>query len=212
MFRVFMVFGVFEVFEVSVIWEGQKGDKGGGPKMAKIQYGVKPDSFKYALSGSSRITNFHCIPKKKVSNTPKFHGKTPPHLRDPQLLALTFSGLLFLLLVLLLRLAAAAAFAAACACCCFWAADRRTPLSSRTFAVTFHNVNHNFLQLIGTPLTSTNCNKIWWYPTEFPRKTLLLSPPPFGAPHLLALIFLGLVPCIRASLLLLLCEKHTLRF
>ena len=37
---------VFRVFEVNDIWEGQKGDKGGSPKKAKIQYGVKPDIFK----------------------------------------------------------------------------------------------------------------------------------------------------------------------
>ena len=39
--RVFRVFKVFKVFKVNDIWEGQKGDQGGGPKMAKIQYGVK---------------------------------------------------------------------------------------------------------------------------------------------------------------------------
>ena len=44
--------------------------------------------------------NFCWHPEKKAS--PKFHGKTPTHLRDPHLLALTFSGLLFLLLVQLL--------------------------------------------------------------------------------------------------------------
>ena len=34
------------MFKVNDIMEGQKGDQGGGPKMAKIQYGVKPDIFK----------------------------------------------------------------------------------------------------------------------------------------------------------------------
>ena len=47
-FGVFRAFGVFGVFKVNDILEGQKGDKGGGPKMAKIQYGVKPDIFKRA--------------------------------------------------------------------------------------------------------------------------------------------------------------------
>ena len=44
------MFGVFRVWGVSVFWvnhivEGQ-GDQGGGPKVAKIQYGVKPDILK----------------------------------------------------------------------------------------------------------------------------------------------------------------------
>ena len=42
------VFGCFGVFLVNDILEGQKGDQGGGPKMAKIQYGVKPDVIKRA--------------------------------------------------------------------------------------------------------------------------------------------------------------------
>ena len=33
-------------FRVDDILESQKGDQGGGPKLAKIQYGVKPDIFK----------------------------------------------------------------------------------------------------------------------------------------------------------------------
>ena len=37
---------VFRVFKVNDIWERQKGDQGGGPKMAEIQYGVKLDIFK----------------------------------------------------------------------------------------------------------------------------------------------------------------------
>ena len=36
------------MFRVDDILEGQKGDQGGGPKLAKIQYGVKPDIFKRA--------------------------------------------------------------------------------------------------------------------------------------------------------------------
>ena len=47
-FRVLRVLRVFRVFKVNDIWEGQKGDQGGGPKMAKIQYGEKPDIFKWA--------------------------------------------------------------------------------------------------------------------------------------------------------------------
>ena len=35
-------FGVL-VFKVNDILEGQKGDQGGGPKMAKLRHGVKPD-------------------------------------------------------------------------------------------------------------------------------------------------------------------------
>ena len=31
---------MFRVFKVNDIWEGQKGDQGGGPKMAKILGGV----------------------------------------------------------------------------------------------------------------------------------------------------------------------------
>ena len=36
------------MFRVGDILEGQKGDQGVGPKLAKIQYGVKPDIFKRA--------------------------------------------------------------------------------------------------------------------------------------------------------------------
>ena len=45
---VFRVFWVFRVFRVDDILESQKGDQGGGPKLAKIQKGVKPDIFKKA--------------------------------------------------------------------------------------------------------------------------------------------------------------------
>ena len=41
---VFGCLGVW-VFRVIDIFEGQKGDQRGGPKMAKIQHGVKPDIF-----------------------------------------------------------------------------------------------------------------------------------------------------------------------
>ena len=47
-FRVFRVFSVFRVFKVKDILECRRGEPGGGPKMAKIQYGVKPDIFKRA--------------------------------------------------------------------------------------------------------------------------------------------------------------------
>ena len=36
------------MFRVDDILEGQKGDQGGCPKLAKIQFGVKPDIFKRA--------------------------------------------------------------------------------------------------------------------------------------------------------------------
>ena len=45
---VFRVFRCFRVFRVDDILEGQKGDQGGGPKLAKIHFGVKPDIFKRA--------------------------------------------------------------------------------------------------------------------------------------------------------------------
>ena len=48
------VFGV-SVFKVIDILEGQKGDQGGGPKMAKIQYGLKPDIFKRAAQKCSKF-------------------------------------------------------------------------------------------------------------------------------------------------------------
>ena len=63
--------------------------------------------------------NFYLYPEKKEQ--PKFHKKTLPHLQDPHLLALTFSGLLFVLFMLLLILLLVAAFCvhvAACCCCC----------------------------------------------------------------------------------------------
>ena len=44
----FRVFRVFKVLRVDDILEGQKGDQGGGPKLAKFQFGVKPDISKRA--------------------------------------------------------------------------------------------------------------------------------------------------------------------
>ena len=54
MFRCFGVLGVLGVssvwvFKVRDILEGQQGDQGGSPKMAKIQHGVRPDIFKRAV-------------------------------------------------------------------------------------------------------------------------------------------------------------------
>ena len=37
------------------IWEGLKGDRGRGPKMAKIHCGVKPDIFKRAAQKKAKI-------------------------------------------------------------------------------------------------------------------------------------------------------------
>ena len=48
----FWSFGVKER-RVTDILDGQKGDRGGGPKMAKIQYGVKPDLFKITRKHTS---------------------------------------------------------------------------------------------------------------------------------------------------------------
>ena len=50
------------VCRVTDILEGQKGDQGGGPKMAKIQYGLKPD-----------------IKKRAVQKRPIFGGATFQH-------------------------------------------------------------------------------------------------------------------------------------
>ena len=123
----------------------------------------------------------------------------------------------------LLRLAATATSAAACACfcclcswCCFFLLLLllllllgRRPSNPPSAMFDLQKYQEQFLQLIGTPLTSTHCDKICWYPTEIPREHAPPppSPPPFGAPHQ---IFSWFAPRIRASLLLLLCEKHTL--
>ena len=48
-------------FRVNDILEGQKGDQGGSPKMAKIQYGVKPDICKRAAQKRPKI-NTSCWP------------------------------------------------------------------------------------------------------------------------------------------------------
>ena len=52
MVLVFRCFGVWSWFRflvrVNDILDGQKGDQGGCPKMAKIQYGVKSDIFERA--------------------------------------------------------------------------------------------------------------------------------------------------------------------
>ena len=45
----FQVFGFRHLgLRVNDFLEGQKGDQGGGPNMAKLQYVVKPDIFKRA--------------------------------------------------------------------------------------------------------------------------------------------------------------------
>ena len=56
----FRVCRVFRVVGVDDMLEGGKGDQGGGQKLAKIQYRVKPDIFKYANRTSSNVPN---IPK-----------------------------------------------------------------------------------------------------------------------------------------------------
>ena len=96
-----------------------------------------------------------------------------------------------------------AVFAAACACfcclyncCCFFSAfaDAFGPPLPPLQCLTFQNVNNFFLKLIGTLWTSTNCNKICWHPTEFPREDALTPHPSgpntswpyffcFGSPH-----------------------------
>ncbi len=63
------------------------------------------------------------ISRKKASNTTEISREDASlHLQDPNLLALTFSGLLFVLFVLLLILLLVAAFLVGCvpvaACCC----------------------------------------------------------------------------------------------
>ena len=42
-------------FRVNDISEGQQGDRGGDQKMAKIQYGVKPDIFKRAAQNGQNF-------------------------------------------------------------------------------------------------------------------------------------------------------------
>ena len=112
-----------------------------------------------------------------------------------------------MLLLLLFVLAFAAAFAAA-ALAAFGppTVDPHPPLPLLQ-CLTFQNDNNNFLQPI--------CR----YPTECPREDTPPPPPslppPFGA-HTSGLHCSGYAPSsspsshIRASLLLLLCEKHTL--
>ena len=43
------------MFRVDDIFEGQKGDQGGDPKMAKIQYGVKLDTFQRTAQKQSKF-------------------------------------------------------------------------------------------------------------------------------------------------------------
>ena len=69
-----------------------------------------PPSLRLPKKSMTNYCNFACI-QKKASNTPKFHGKTPPpHTSWPPL----FSGLLFVLFVLLLILLLVAAFLVVC--------------------------------------------------------------------------------------------------
>ena len=116
------------------------------------------------------------------------------------------------LLLPLLVSAACACFCCLCSCCCFCcyfcAADRRIPPLQ---CLTFQNVKNN-ITIDWNPLTSTNCHKFVSIPPKFHENTLLLTPPHHtsGFPHLLASILLGLATRICASLLLLLCEKHTI--
>ena len=138
------------------------------------------------------FTNFVCIQKKpqtQLNEIPRENAPTS-HVRDPHLLVLTVSGLLFvlfvlliLLLVFLLRLAAAAVFATDAA----FGPPTVEPLPP-TFA----------FQLEPFDLNQLRQN----LPVSHRISTELLPPPHHPSAHLLALICLGLAPRIRASPLL----------
>ena len=84
------------------------------------------DSHKTSEKVNDQLLQILLVSRKKASNTTEIpRDDAPSHLRDPHLLALTFSGLLFVLFVLLLILLIVAAFlvafvpVAACCCRCF---------------------------------------------------------------------------------------------
>ena len=95
MFRVFRCLGslrcllwpgclgvwVFRVFRVDDILEGQKGDQEGGPKLSKIQYGVKPDIFKITgppsagpPSAGPEHSGFGGVVQRPKLRPPQCHG------------------------------------------------------------------------------------------------------------------------------------------
>ena len=109
---------------------------------------------------------FRLYPEKKTSNTPKFHGKTPPHLRDPHLLDLTFSGFVVCAVCAAPDSAACCCFSCClCSCCglllllllvlllvlvsAVWAAECRTLLLLRLQCLAFQNVKNNVFCTIG---------------------------------------------------------------
>ena len=133
--------------------------------------------------------------ENKPRTQPKFQGKTlplGPHFfwfvvcvvcaaPDSACLLLlscylcSCCGLLLPLLLLLLVLVSAVCTIAAfffCFCCCFCLLlllGRRpsNPFPSPLLQCLTLNVKNNVLQLSGTPLSSTICDKFCWYPTEF---------------------------------------------
>ena len=73
------------MFRVIDIFEGQKGDQGGSPKMAKIQHGVKRDIFKRAkgqnsIWGKTRHLKNYCCPPNSPN---ELHNWNALHSGDP---------------------------------------------------------------------------------------------------------------------------------
>ena len=101
-----------------------------------------------------------------------------------------------------------------CSCCClcvFLLSGRRPSPLPPLQCLTFQNVNNNFFTIdwSSQPIET----KFAGIPPNFHGKTLLLPPlpPPFGAPHLLASIFLVWPPPpVFGPLCCCCCEKHTL--
>ena len=172
----------------------------------------------------SLITNYYkfsCI-QKKLQTQPKLHGKTPPSPIPPSgptplgphffwiclfvLFVLLLILRLLLLLVFLLRLAAAAAacacFCCLCSCCCIFLLllllwllllGRRPSNPTHLQCLTFKNGKNNST-IDWNNLTSTNCNKIRWYPTENPREHAPPLPHHPSGPHTPLLNFSGFGP------------------
>ena len=187
----------------------------GGFCNAKNNFTIDLPPHKTSENVNDQLLQILLVSRKKPRTQPKFHDDAPlSHLRDPHLLALTFSGLLFVLFVLLLILLLVAAFLVACvpvaACCCrcfccclclllLWGPPTVEPTlpSPPLQCLTFQNVNNNF----HNGLDPSDLNQLRHnLPVSHRISTGKRSspppppppPPPFGAPHLLASIFLGL--------------------
>ena len=120
----------------------------GQPKISLFFFSPAGNFFLSSLWEVFSWNFWWCFGRSVPTEIPREDAPPPSPSSGPTLLALTFSGLLFVLFVLLILL-----LVAACACC-FWATtvESNPPPLPPLLCWTFQNVNNNFLQSISFDL------------------------------------------------------------